>query len=270
VKDLWTFGASEPVEVVRTEAPLVQDAVEFARSRLGFEPDEQQRRVLLSMSKRGILNCSRQWGKSTTVAAKAVHRAYMRPGSLVLVASPSGRQSAEFVRKASGMLVRLGIKPRGDGDNEWSLLFPNGSRIVGLPGTMATLRGFSSASMLLIDEAAWVPDELYTTLSPTLAVSGGDVWMMSTPFGRRGFFYMTWAHGGAGWERISVPATECPRIPEEHLEEERGRMGDEIFRREYMCEFVDRGAGCFDLEVIERAIRQTVRPLNMGWRLSNF
>jgi len=112
----------------------VLDAVEFARTRLEFEPDERQAEVLRSEAKRGILNCSRQWGKSTVAAAKAVHRAYSRAGSLVLVASPSERQSAEFLRKTAEFVKRLGITPRGDGDNKMSLAFPNGSRIVGLPG----------------------------------------------------------------------------------------------------------------------------------------
>ena len=110
------------------------DAVEFARTRLGFDPDAPQCEVLLSGARRGILNCSRQWGKSTVAAAKAVHRAYSRGESLVLLATPSERQSGEFLRKASRMVMRLGITPRGDGDNAMSLLFPNGSRIVGLPG----------------------------------------------------------------------------------------------------------------------------------------
>jgi hypothetical protein len=51
---------------VRTEAEVVvPDAVEFARTQLGFEPDEKQEVVLRSDAKRGILNCTRQWGKST-------------------------------------------------------------------------------------------------------------------------------------------------------------------------------------------------------------
>ncbi len=58
-------------------------AVEFARLRLAFIPDAVQTAVLQSTAKRRILNCSRQRGKSTVVAAKAVHRAYasMRPES---------------------------------------------------------------------------------------------------------------------------------------------------------------------------------------------
>ena len=104
-------------------------AAEFARSRLGFRGDGKQEAVLNSGGKRGILNCSRQWGKSTVTAAKAVHRAYMEAQCLVLVASPSERQSGEFLRKAAEFLRRLGIRPRGDGDNAISLMLPNGSRI---------------------------------------------------------------------------------------------------------------------------------------------
>ncbi len=180
------------------EAPEVLDAVEFARTRLGFEPDERQMEVLRSEAKRGILNCTRQWGKSTVAAAKAVHRAYTRAESLVLVASPAERQSGELMRKAAEMVRKLGIRPRGDGDNEISLLFPNGSRIVGLPGTEATVRGFSAVSLLLIDEAARVEDAMYKALRPMLAVGDGDLWLMSTPCGKRGFFYEAWEHGGRG------------------------------------------------------------------------
>ena len=105
------------------------------REKLGFEPDEAQERVLVSGSVRGILNCTRQWGKSTIAAAKAVHQAYTGEESLTLVASPSGRQSAELVRKAEEFAKRLGIRTKGDGQNEISLEFPNGARIVGLPET---------------------------------------------------------------------------------------------------------------------------------------
>ena len=66
----------------------------------------------------------------------------------------------------------LGIRPRGDGDNAISLQLPNGSRIVGLPGKEATVRGFSAVSLLLIDEAARVEDAMYKALRPMLAVGG--------------------------------------------------------------------------------------------------
>src|SRR5262245_31828225 len=120
-----------------------EDTADWVRAKLGFEPDAAQSRVLRTESRRVILNCTRQWGKSTVTAAKAVHHAYTRPGSLTIVVSPTARQSAEFVRKAEEFVRRLQIRPKGDGDNEISLVLPNGSRIVGLPGSDDTVRGFS-------------------------------------------------------------------------------------------------------------------------------
>ncbi len=240
--------------VQRNPTTEVLRVSEFARRRLGFEADDRQAAALNSQAKRGILNCTRQWGKSTVLAVKAVHRAWTVAGSLVLVASPSERQSAEFLRKAAGFLMRLGVPRRGDGDNASSLALPNGSRIVGLPGTEGTVRGFSAVSMLLIDEAARVQDATYKSLRPMLAVGKGDLWLMSTPRGQRGFFYESWINGGETWERHSVPATECPRIEAGFLEEERGELGSTWFAQEYLCEFVDGGGGWFGRRLVEGAL----------------
>ena len=144
--DTWTHWMSDPAA--------------FAKGALGFEPDGKQAMVLRSTAKRGLLNCSRQWGKSTVAAIKALHRVWFTPKSMVLVVSPSERQSGEFLEKATDLVRVLGEKPRGDGRNAVSLLFKNGSRIVGIPGKESTVRGFSKVSLLLVDEASRVPDEL--------------------------------------------------------------------------------------------------------------
>src|SRR5260370_12143445 len=123
------------------------DAVAFARDKLGFTPDEKQELVLRG-GRRGIVNCTRQWGKSTVTAAKAVHRAYTRPGSLTLAITPSARQSGEFLRKAEQFVHRLGMTVHGDGHNHLSIAFPNGSRIVRLPDNNTTLPRFSNVSLL--------------------------------------------------------------------------------------------------------------------------
>src|SRR5205085_12431488 len=112
---------------------------QWVAQHLGFTPDETQARLLDTDRKQVLLNCTRQWGKSTTTAAKAVHQACAVARSLTLVVSPSGRQSGEFVRKAAELARRLGIRIHGDGDNETSLAFPNGSRLVGVPGNERTV-----------------------------------------------------------------------------------------------------------------------------------
>jgi hypothetical protein len=232
---------------------MEEDPAEWAARSLGLHADARQAQVLRSAGKRGLLNCSRQWGKSTITAAKAMHEAMHTPESLTLVVSPSARQSGEFLRKAAGFARKLGIRAKGDGDNEISLALPNGSRIVGLPGSEATVRGFSAVRLLLVDEAARVSDELYLALRPMLAVSDGALWLMSTPYGKRGFFYETWEHGGPEWERVRAAATEYPRISKAFLAEEEATMGERWYRQEYLCEFEDSVSGLFDQELVERA-----------------
>src|SRR5262245_27164319 len=111
------------LERVSGEVPPEEEelaAAEFAKRRLGFQPDGTQEDVLRRPGKRVILNCTRQWGKSTVAAAKAVHQAWTAPNSLTLVASGCERQSGEFVRKAEVWLRALEVRPKGDGTNATS------------------------------------------------------------------------------------------------------------------------------------------------------
>jgi len=244
------------------------DPVAFAENLLDFIPDRKQAELLRADSKRCIVNCTRQWGKSTVTAVKAVHRAFFYPEALILAISPSARQSAEFLRKSARFIRKLGIRVKGDGDNDISICLPNGSRIVGLPCTEDRIRGFSAVSLLVVDEASRVSDRMYHAIRPMVAVGGrgglgGDLWLMSTPNGKRGFFWEVWSKGGPEWTRISVPATQCPRISKDFLAEEQKANSDRFFRQEYMCEFLDTDDGAFSEDWIESAITPDVVTLKM-------
>jgi hypothetical protein len=234
---------------------------EWVRRELKFRPDAVQARVLEARVQRGLLNCCRQWGKSTLCAAMAVHHACTKPDSLTLVISPSARQSGEFVRKAARFLEAKGIVPKGDGDNEMSLLLENKSRIIGLPSNTVTVRGFSGVSLMIIDEAAGVSDEMYHAIRPMLAASRGRLWLLSTPHGKHGFFYEAWEHGGPGWMRISVKATDCRRISRRFIREEQAILGEHDFRQEYMCSFQDEPGQVFHHDVIAGAVRPNIKPM---------
>ncbi len=145
--------------------------------------------------------------------------------------------------------------------NKLSLALENGSRIVSLPGTEGTIRGFSGAALIVEDEAARVADALYYAVRPMLAVSGGRLVLMSTPFGKRGHFFEAWQDGGDEWERIEIPATRCPRIAPAFLDEERRQMGDWWFRQEYLCEFVATTDQVFAYDLVMGALSDDVAPL---------
>ena len=250
------------------DAGLGIDMASFVRDYLGFTAEPAQLDLLLSTAKRGIVNCSRQYGKSLLGAAKAVHRCWTRPESLVLVVSPTLRQSGLVLGKARRLLAATPAwrrQVRKDPDHALSLRFPNGSLMVGLPAKEANIRGFSATSMVIIDEASRVPEDVYRAVRPMLAVGNGDLWLLSTPLGRTGFFHEVFMHGGEAWTRFEVPATACPeRITPEFLAEELAEMGAAFVKQEYFCQFIDARGTLFDRQLVEDAVREDVRPLPFG------
>jgi hypothetical protein len=227
----------------------------------GFTLDDWQRDVLTSTAHQIILLVTRQGGKSTVSSIRALHRALYTSASLVLLLAPSYRQSKELFRKVKDALAALPFPVALASESALELEFTNLSRIVALPGKEATIRGFSGVSLLIVDEASRVADELYQAVRPMLAVSGGDIVLLSTPFGKRGFFHHEWTEGGADWYRTKVTAEDCPRIPRVWLEQERQSIGDWWYRQEYMCEFVESVDSVFRYEDIQRALDPKVTPL---------
>ncbi len=238
-----------------------EDLVDFVRGRLGLDLDEQQEGLLRNGGSRVLLNCTRQWGKTTVTAAKVVHRAWTEGGVTVIVVSPSARQSGEFLRKVKGFVRKLGAVVKGDGDNRLSVKLANGSRIVGLPGVEATVRGFSAVSLVVVDEAARVKDEMFQAVRPMLAVSGGELWLLSTPAGQSGYFWEAWSFGEENWLRMQVRADECGRISREFLEKERLGMTEKQFGQEYLCEFNEVDGGVFDPAAVRDMWDESVEEL---------
>ena len=238
---------------------LTLDRVSFAK-RLGLKPDPWQEDLLRSASERVLLNCCRQSGKSTMTAIVALHRALYHPGSLILCLAPALRQSQELFSKIAAFYRDLGRPVSAIAERKLSLELENGSRIVTLPGSEKTVRGFSGAALLVVDEAARVDDSLYYAVRPMLAVSGGSLMMLSTPFGMRGAFFEEWTNR-IGWERYEVPASQCPRISEAFLEEERRSLPRRVYRQEYECSFEETDDQVFSFEDVAAAISKDVTPL---------
>jgi hypothetical protein len=145
-------------------------------------------------------------------------------------------------------------------DNKTSFELKTGSRVVCLPGSADTVRGFSAPDLIIEDEAAFVDDAFNRAIRPMLAVSQGRLILMSTPNGKRGHFFEAWDSGDE-WTRTKVSAQDCPRITQAFLDSERKALGEYFYRQEYECQFVDSAHQLFRSSDIERAISDEVKPL---------
>ncbi len=226
----------------------------------GLPPDPWQRDFLRSAAKQVLLLCCRQAGKSTAAAAFALRVALLEAPALILLLSPTQRQSSELFRKARDLFNAAGKPVPVRRQSALQVELANGSRLVCLPGSEGTIRGYSGARLLVIDEAARVSESLYRAVRPMLAVSQGRLVALSTPFGKRGWFHDEW-HGDGDWLRVKITADQCPRIPREFLEEERRALGERWWRQEYQTEFSEVIDAVFSSADIRAALCDDVEPL---------
>ena len=240
------------------------DPPRWCREALGYHPDEWAQKVMMSPARYVIENISRQAGKSTCSAAIAVHRAIFFPGSLILVVSPTLRQSGELQRKC--MKFYNIVDPKHGGlaeDTKLSVLLTNGSRIVALPGQEDNLRGYSAPDLIIEDESSRVKDDLYTAVRPMLATNQGRLILLSTPNGKTGHFHKIWTEGGPEWLKILVTADDIPRISSEFLENERLNMTESEFLQEYFCEFQDAEGAFFSSDLFRSLANPDISALKI-------
>jgi phage terminase large subunit-like protein len=246
-----------------TENPLLAELREDPAqilSSAGLPPDAWQAQLLRTAAQRILLLCSRQSGKSTTAAALALRTSLLEANSLTLLLSPSLRQSSELFKKVQHLYNTLGRPVPSRQESALTMQLANGSRVVSLPGDEQTVRGYSGVDLLVLDEAALVPDSLYVSVRPMLAVSQGRMICLSTPHGRRGWFHAAWT-SAEDWERVEIKASQCPRISPEFLAEEKASMGEYWYRQEYLTSFEENLASVFRETDLQAMLTDAPPPL---------
>jgi hypothetical protein len=235
------------------------DPTQIARD-VGIEQlDAWQAQLLDDPPKRVLMLCGRQVGKSTTASLVALNAAVYQAPALVILVSPSQRQSIELYRTLHSIWQRLPGAPKAEFETLTRLELDNGSRILSLPGSEKTVRGYAAADLVVVDEAARVEDDLMSAVRPMLAVSDGKLFALTTPAGKRGWFFEQWTKG-IGWHRVMIKSTDCPRIDPAFLEEERQALGPLIFGQEYLCEFHEAEGAAFLADLLEKVFTTEVKP----------
>lgn len=252
----WELHKADPARWVRDNC-LLRD-----KAGVPVALDAEQVQVMNPQNRRVVLCCHRQYGKSTIASLVCFHRALFFEKSLCLLVAPSLRQSSENFRKVADALESISPPPVLEEDTKLTLKFANGSRIISLPGTQKTVRGFTAPDVIFVDEGSEVLDELFAATFPMIVRNHtGRMIVASTPKGQRGFFFRLWTEGGPEWLKIMKRASENDRIAPEVLEEARRALPDWVYRQEYECEFVQSIDQYFSYSTIQKMFDSDVKPL---------
>lgn len=213
--------------------------------------DPFQLEAITSASPTIAMVVARQAGKSSVLAAKGVME--LEKGGTVICLAPAERQTREITRKVQAYLRATDLIVERATQTEIEV--NTGGRFIAVPASGATIRGYS-ASTLLIDECAYIPndEETIVALLPMLK-DNGQVIYASTPAGKKNFFANLFLEPKDDVHRIKVRGTDIPRLAR-RVERLRSQLSATRFRQEVECEFLSDGMSYFDLSAIEQATSQ--------------
>ena len=216
-----------------------------------------------------ILCCGRQVGKSVIAARDAGDYALKNPNRQILMIAPTERQAYELFDKTLAYISNKSfkkIKKGKDRPTKHKINLINNSTIWCLPTGLAGtgIRG-RTIHRLYVDEASRVPEEVWTAITPMLLTTAGDLILLSTPFGRQGYFYKIWNNPDNSFKKFhttSQTVMENREINEtwtelqkeralEYLEQERAEMSALEFGQEYEAAFIDELRQFFPNSLIE-------------------
>lgn len=248
-------------ELARLAAPPVcpdeeETAVktsDWAKNKLQFTPTPVQAQVLDVDAKYLILCCNRQWGKTTTIALKALHRALTVANQSIVIISRTKLQAGILIERACRFAALLGYRIRRVLGHQFSLRLPNGSNIFAVAHNTDTSMG-NTANVLIVDEAALVKDEVFFATSAFVGRTHGSIWLMSTPRRQAGFFYNIWHSRDERWQKIFSNIKDCPEIDRDFLAMQK-RIDEIKYRQDFECEFLQPADRLFTSEMIDSMLK---------------
>ena len=224
-------------------------------SKLDLKLDKWQKEVL---NQKGniCLRSGRQVGKSTVISIKAAEYAVYNKKKVVLVVAAVERQAYHLFEMTLNYLsdnYKSQIKMGKNRPTKSKIQLKNGTVIYCLPTGVSGLgiRGYT-VDLLIADEAAFIPEEVWTAVTPMLAVTKGDIILLSTPHGKEGFYYNCFQN--EDYSSFHVSSEECERVDKKFLKREKERMTKVQYAQEYLGEFVDELMQFFSTDLIRNSM----------------
>lgn len=195
------------------------------------------------------LRSGRQVGKSFVIGLKAAIYALENPNKLVMVISKTERQAGLLFAKILRNLNDIGRNQIAYGEDEQGnkigqnptkhkIVLENGSGIHCLPAgdTGFGIMGYT-IDLLIADEAAWIPEEVWNSIIPALAITRGNIWLLSTPYVKEGYYYDCF--NDPSFTAFHTSSEDCPRKDQNFLDRQKERRTKAQYAQMYLGEFID-------------------------------
>ena len=187
------------------------------------------------------LRSGRQVGKSTIIAKKAADYALNNPKKLIMVIAYVERQANLIFSKILNNLTIINRKEIEKGRKKPTkhiIHLKNGSTIhcYAAGETGWGIMGFT-IDLLIADEAAFINEEVWNSITPALAVTKGHIWLLSTPQRKEGYYYKCFTD--PTFKSFHQSSEDCPRISKEFLEQKKKEFTNAQYSQMYLGEFVD-------------------------------
>jgi len=235
--------------------PTSMDLRMYVKSSDGMD---QWQKEALEVNGNLSIRAGRQVGKSTVISRKAVNFALSNPGVKVLIIAAAQREASFLFEKVRGEIETIEFNVFAEKPTQTKILLKNGSEIHALPtGRTGFLIRGQTIDLLIADEAAYIPELVWLSVIPMIAVSRttrgfGWIWLLSTPFGNSGYFYDSFRN--PEFKNFHISSEECVRIPKQMLEEEKRRLSRNEYMQEWAGEFIDSIDKFFPTKLIKECV----------------
>lgn len=247
---------------IATVGELREDPVLFAEVILGIHLHEGQKKILRCKDRFISVRAARRFGKSYVFSTYAAWAVCTQENFRVIVISRIMRQSLEMFKTIKQIIMNSPMAESVVRCTMTEIVLSNGSQVQSLPGSSPnTLRGIT-ANLIMVDEAAYVDEDVFVEIYPIILSTKGRMILISTPAFEIGEFYRACmmskdytafhlTHADAVWE------DGTPFIDPDELQREIDRCGGVTsaeYRREYLAEFGNADGVFFDIDAVKDAM----------------
>ena len=219
-----------------------------------------------------VVKSKRQTGKSITIETILMFFAINKSGSCNIVISPTLGQGRKMYKEVKNALQNL---PLFESANSTTLEInlTNRSQILFKSAEQADgLRGNTVSGILCIDEAAYIKDEIVYQVLPFCDANKAPILIVSTPLFKSGVFYDFYMNGldrKDGFHSYDICDYDTSvLLSHEKLEMYRNSVSPQIFRSDYLGEFLTESSEIFgDLKKLCKGVvhQSRVKVMGVDW-----